>query len=715
LGYRKWPECIMKIICLLILLSGHINCFLAQNVGSGSKVCKTDICLEKAAAILENMDPKIDPCEDFYQYACGNYLKNGDLPGKHQQYDVAQQIQDEINEQLRFAVEEPITDDDIETFVKVKKYYKVCMSKDGTEDTGKKDLRRIMNKLGGWPLLMGNSWNESQFNWERMMIDFHRVGFGHDHFIGLRVEHDKKSSAYKFVYIDPPYVDIPHDYLNDLSPETKMLALDSMVNLAKKFGAKMDRAMEELGDVLHFMVNLTRISLPQHESLDESNRFKVMSVGDLRLRYPAANWIEYMNGVLAPHVRVEKHDKAVVFNPNYFKNLSQILENTSKRTLANYVFYREIQALADYTNILNDKKDQTISKAEVEAAKNRRSTQCLGEVTENFRLGIGAMYVRTYFDDRKKNVAEKLLFQITDQLLHLIKKNTWIDDTTKISIWDKLSKLKSLIAYPDILLDNSELDQFYKNWEINTQSFLKTQLNMNKIREANFYKYMKNLSKSYWHDEVVDVTTAIPYFDQISQILILPAALLKKANPEKNHPKFMSHADLGFNIAHEITHSFDSEAQLSDTTGYPNGLWSQKSEKEFQNKTSCLINQYDGYKIEGLSPRITGRVVSEDVADNIGLKAAYAAYEQWLKFNNEDYELPGLESIPPKRMFWIAFANSFCAKYTPVGLENALSTGLRTINPYRVIGSISNRPEFALDFGCPAGSKMNPVNKCEFL
>lgn len=112
--------------------------------------------------------------------------------------------------------------------------------------------------------------------------------------------------------------------------------------------------------------------------------------------------------------------------------------------------------------------------------------------------------------------------------------------------------------------------------------------------------------------------------------------------------------------------------------------------------------------------QLNGRkTIEEDIADNIGLKAAYDAYQSWRMKNREEVSLPKFEKYTPNQMFWLSYAQSFyCSKYSQERLKEIVADKDHTVDEFRVIGSLSNRPEFAKDFNCPSGSKMNPLEKC---
>lgn len=101
----------------------------------------------------------------------------------------------------------------------------------------------------------------------------------------------------------------------------------------------------------------------------------------------------------------------------------------------------------------------------------------------------------------------------------------------------------------------------------------------------------------------------------------------------------------------------------------------------------------------------------ENIADNGGMKEAYLAYQEWIRRNGREQRLPGLP-YTPEQMFWISAANTWCSKYRPEAMKLRITTGFHSPGEFRILGPTSNMEEFARDFNCPVGSKMNPKKKC---
>lgn len=118
-------------------------------------------------------------------------------------------------------------------------------------------------------------------------------------------------------------------------------------------------------------------------------------------------------------------------------------------------------------------------------------------------------------------------------------------------------------------------------------------------------------------------------------------------------------------------------------------------------------NEYYFLQLNGVNTQ------GENIADNGGIKQAYKAYNRWVKRYGTEKRLPGLQDFTPQQMFWMSAATTWCSKYRPETLKLRIITGQHSPGQFRVLGPLSNRPEFAADFKCPSGSTMNPVQKCQ--
>jgi neprilysin len=133
--------------------------------------------VKAAANILEKMNESVEPCEDFYSFACGQFVKDAVIPGKNSGVNSLSLVLDTIEEQMKSILSSPIEESDIEPVKNVKKLYSACMDTETIEKRGLDGMKKIMESMGGWPVVKGDNWNETQWTWQKAEIDGFKNGF----------------------------------------------------------------------------------------------------------------------------------------------------------------------------------------------------------------------------------------------------------------------------------------------------------------------------------------------------------------------------------------------------------------------------------------------------------------------------------------------------------------------------------------------------------
>lgn len=137
----------------------------------------------------------MDPCDDFYEFACGNFLESTNIPDDKSGISQFSLVDDALEDQMKQIVQEPIQSNELKPFKMVKKLYQMCMNTTNIENTGLKTVKHFLHDLGGWPVLQGNSWNERDFDWKKTTYQLRHLGFSDDHFISFGIDLDDKNST----------------------------------------------------------------------------------------------------------------------------------------------------------------------------------------------------------------------------------------------------------------------------------------------------------------------------------------------------------------------------------------------------------------------------------------------------------------------------------------------------------------------------------------
>lgn len=173
-----------------------------NNQLKSSLKCVTNECNQTAFQIKSYIDESIDPCENFYQFACGKYIQNMKIPEGKASIDLFSSAEDLVSEQLRQIINGPSRVSDTKPVQLAKRFYSSCLNETIIEKRGVKPIIDILDELGGWPVLKGDAWEENEhFNWTKIIKRFRRMGFNTRSIFSLNLETDSKNSTRRILVV----------------------------------------------------------------------------------------------------------------------------------------------------------------------------------------------------------------------------------------------------------------------------------------------------------------------------------------------------------------------------------------------------------------------------------------------------------------------------------------------------------------------------------
>lgn len=709
--------CGLLVSALVIVLSISISQGIAQlkYISDQSETCNTPGCISAAHSLIENMDSSADPCEDFYQYACGGFEKRVRIPDDQSSRSQFAIIDDELEEQLRDILEANDTTDDSIVFKQAKDQYMACMDLAKLEEIGLKPLKDMLKKFGGWPVLEDN-WDESNFKWEELIYMFRKNGYSTDYLFDFSIATDLKNSTWRTIYIDQPGLGVSREYIiKGLEEENVRHYFNYMQKIAVLLGADPARAASELLESLNFEIKLANASLPREMRRNATALYHPMTLAELAQEIPIVEWTEYVNKILTPELlQVDPSERIVVNTPGYLRNLSVILSEEPKRNVANYMLWRAARASVGFLN----KEARTIIEEYAKNITGKTATtprwkSCVSSAAGSFSAAVGKMYVSKHFQEDAKEAMLEMVQDIREEFRQILDEISWMDGKTRQRAHKKLNAIKEYIAYPPEIMVNSNLEELYKGLKISSDSYFQNGIDMS-IWSTNYHwsKLREKVDKTDWKRHA-NPAVVNAFYSSIENSIQFPAGILQGNFFSKDRPSYMNYGGIGWVIGHEITHGFDDQGRQYNSEGNLAMWWEFETFRKFLDKTSCIIYQYGNYTAESINLKLNGiNTQGENIADNGGIKEAYRAYERYTTRHGEEKTLPGL-SLNQKQLFWLSAANTWCSKYRPKSLEKRIKTGAHSPGMFRVLGPFSNSKEFARDFNCPAGSRYNPVNKCE--
>ncbi|KAF5280973.1 hypothetical protein FQR65_LT14897 [Abscondita terminalis] len=680
------------------------------------EICMTPGCVQAAAKALSYMDTTVDPCKDFYQFACGGFEKNTLIPEDKTSISTFHSIADVVRDKLKDIISSELKPNDTKPYRLLKKFYDLCMNTTAIEEDGLTTIKQILKNLGGWPVIEGASWNEANFDWKNYTYRSRKMGFSFGTFIGIGIGSDFKNSTRRTIFLGEPSVGFSREYLIKGMNNTLVKAyFEFIVDVAVIFGAKRASAEMELKQCVEFQIEWAKIVLPKEEKRNATALYNPMTIDELQNRFPFIDWLEYIRNVLdIPDIEIGYDEVVSVSVPNYFTKLEALLRKTSKRTLSNVLMVRLVRPVLNYlTEELRDRLTKFNKIVMGKSERESRWKECTDFATGTFYLPSGALYAKRYFNIEAKHHAEEMVNDILNEFKNILKQVDWMDDETRKNALAKADTITPYIAYPEELLDDKKVEKYYELVDESVDHYLLAVKEFS-LFTADYYnkKLREPINKTEWIEHAFP-TVVNAFYSASENSIQFPAGILQDVFYSENRPRYMNYGAIGYVIGHEITHGFDDQGRQYDKDGNLNNWWDDNTQEAFLKKSQCIIEQYGNYTVPEVDANLNGiNTQGENIADNGGIIEAYLGYLNFVKRNGQEKKLPGLP-YTPLQMFWVSAAHNWCTKYRKEILEVQVTTGFHSPGRYRVLGPFGNTEFFGKDYNCPLGSKMNPVHKCK--
>ncbi|KAJ8979359.1 hypothetical protein NQ317_010132, partial [Molorchus minor] len=458
-----------------------------------------------------------EPCEDFYQFSCGNFLQNTNLDNRgRDRSSTSWKGRNSI--EIRNMLERPTQPQDPMAFNLAKKFYRSCMNESAIEAEGFKNIKQVFRQMGGWPTLEGSNWRREEFDWKEAVYKLRGMGANFDFFFRVSVDRDKKDGsryilgAHHMLQTEEEVFDIVeddpststreiarqvkiHDNVyspSELRSDVKAMYLDYMVNVALLFGVGASTARKDAEEVLGLLLKIAKIS-EESTALNRSDLYEVYSVLELHVKYRTIPWLHHLNKLLEPVGTVGLDDMVVIAEPLYMSRLEMLLEDTPKRTLANYIVWHTLQHLINYSPAkLLDTAYFFIEKVNGKITKPSRWKMCVKATEERMESVISTAYIKNYFDEVTQDRALDLIRNIKTQFKYNLYAMQWLDKKTKDVILKKLISTSEEIVSYDYLTEALEENRIYDKVQVHEGKLLESALNLDYVNtNIRFSKLMK--------------------------------------------------------------------------------------------------------------------------------------------------------------------------------------------------------------------------------
>lgn len=641
----------------------------------------------KRAIDFEYMDNNIRPGNDFFRYVNGEWLKNATVPNDKSKYSVFDELDDKNDDDLYYLINEiaankntPKGSDE----QKIRDLFNTGMDTEKIEADGLTHLKPLLDKVDkitntsqlidciielqskGINALFNFYAHADRINSDITILYFFQGGLG-------LPERDY------YLLDDKHFADIRQEYKQHIE---KMFAL---------INTQPDTAKSAAEKIIGLETELAKSSMKRIELRDPQKTYHKSDIKKLVELSPVFEWKKFFK-----KLNINPKHYFNIAQPAFFSAVSDLCKRQDTEAWINYLKWNIVSQLSPYLTKDIEQEHHRFyggvlsGKTEME----ERWKRVLGTV--NFALGeaVGQKYVAKHFPPEAKEQMLVLVQNLKKAMEIRIGRLDWMTPQTKQKALDKLATMNFKIGYPDKWKDYSDL-------EIKTDSYL-----LNYLRAAEFHtkyeisKINKPVNKDEWHMYPQMVNA---YYSASQNEMAFPAGILQPPFFDKDAIDAVNYGAIGMVIGHEMTHGFDDQGRKFDKNGNLNDWWTKTDEKQFDEKTKLLIEQFNRYEVLK-DTFIDGELtLGENMADIGGANISLEAFQ----LAHPDYEkLPPINGFSHIQLFFMSYALVWRNVIREKELKRRIKEDVHSPAEYRVNGSLVNIDEFYEAFDIGKDAKM---------
>ncbi|UJR21017.1 hypothetical protein I4U23_024117 [Adineta vaga] len=685
-------------------------------INSTNDLCLSPYCIKAANDFLEHIDETINPCENFYQFACGSWMKKAKIPSDASYRDTFEEMQNQIDNDIANLLSMPTSNTTVEpnSIINARRLYASCVNEEAIEtDDVRVILSFIDTELGGWPILLGSTWDASTFDLSRLLLKLNQ--YNTFIFFYIMTGIDEQNSTNNCIYIGQSSLGLKDRsyYMNET--QITQAYRNYMKSLALVLTNDTSMIDHDIIDIYDFEKTIAQYFwTTAQQYAGDYNRTTFRNLSSLvNTSFDITNHLQRV--YLLGNVTLVDEDIVMISELDVLRNISQSITQQSSRTLQNYLVWRFMMKQVDHMPERFRAIKQQFSKVfRGIIAEQPRSIQCTTYVLRNIGFAVSKLYITEYFDKNARREAIRMISNIRDAFGQMINQSTWMDSFSKNVAIEKLQALHEKIGYPNGLDsdNNTDLENRYAEYVFNS-SHMENVLTLLRIKAKNsFQKLRKPIDREAW--AYMLPTDVNANYHASFNAMTFTAAILQSPFFHKDAPKYLNYGGIGMVIGHEITHGFDSGGRQFDKDGNKIRWWTNQTIDAFEKQKKCIIEQYNNYTVSQVNMQMDGELTQdENIADNGGLKEAFYAYQKWMRTNeNMDKKLPGLSKYSAEQMFFLNFGRLWCAVSTDQSAKKDILMDEHAPYEFRVLGPTSNFAEFDRVFHCHPGQRNSRINKC---
>jgi endothelin-converting enzyme/putative endopeptidase len=650
----------------------------------------------KSGIDLGAMDTNVSACTNFYQYACGNWRAKNPIPPDQSRWGRFNELSERNLRIEREILEKAAQPSPSRSAIdqKIGDFYAACVDEKGVDGKGVEPIRSTLDSIKALD-------SKAQLAAELARLKL----IGVDGVFTFYANADLKDASINIANIDQGGISLPdRDYYlktdqpsADLRKKYEQHVANMFDLLAKSLSTSWD-SKGKAGAVLKFETALAEASMDRVLRRNPESRDHPMTTKDLPALTPNFQWAAFIADQSTP-----SFTKINVANPDFFKKVTSIIEQTSMDDLKTYLTWR---LLLNYASALPrpfvEENFQFFGKTlngQQELAP--RWKRCVRATDSALGEALGQKFVEVAFGGPAKAKALQLVGEIEKTMKRDIETATWMSEATKQQAYAKLAAVSNKIGYPEKWRDYSSVvvkPDDYLGDEERAAAF-EVRRDLNKIGNP--------VDKSEWG---MTPPTVNAYYSPAQNNINFPAGILQPPFYNPTADDAVNLGAIGVVVGHELTHGFDDQGRKFDGAGNLRDWWTPQDTKNFETRAECVVNEYYNFSpVEGV--KLNGKLtLGENAADNGGIHLAYMA----LMSDLADKTMPEtkLDGFTPEQQFFLGFAQIWCENATDASSRVRAATDPHSPGQFRTNGVVQNMKEFQKAFGCKEGDPMVSIKAC---
>ncbi len=631
----------------------------------------------------------VNPCDDFYQFACGKWLQDLNMPAdKSSYYHQFTALDDQTRETLKTLIETAPKDS------RLGKFYTSCMDESSPGQSGLQTLTELFARID---LVQNNQ------QLAATVAQLHLLGA--NALFSFGSAQDLNDATQVIGFATQGGMSLPErDYY--LKSDAKSVAtrtefashVSKMLNLTDTSGGYGTPTKDQAAQILALETRLASAAFSLEDQGDPSKINHPIGIAGLKGLTPAFDWESYFAalGVSAPAA-------LNVTEPDFYTNLNTVLAATPLEQLKSYLKWQVVKRSAMLMGKATEDESFRFWQGYLAGKKQLepRWKRCTNVVSSDLGDEVGQAFVQLLKDAAAtKKQTRTLIETIKDIFSGNLEALAWLDAPTVLAAREKLSHVNDKVAFPDKWKD-------YSSVEITDSTLLQNDIAATTFEaRRQLAKIGRPVDRTEWQMPPWEINA---YYDPSLNEIVFPYGILQSPVFNLKASDGANMGALGATVGHELTHGFDNDGSKYDGFGNVKSWWPEQIRRGFEERSQCLIDQANKYEVlPGLFVNGT-RTLTENIADQGGTKLAYLAYKRMAQGRPS---APVVAGFDENQQYFVSYAQSWCAKRTEESMRQQLISNTHPPEEFRVNGVLMNIPAFGDAFGCKEGNRMAPKNRC---